>query len=61
MMEKNGMLTLNERDMTLYREGVVSKRVKEGWELDFESLDGIIKAGSFTLIDVNSEDKSGDK
>ena len=67
-MEKNGMLTLTNRDMDLYKKGEVSPRLSTNWELDFNSLDGIIKAGSFELvvdktndqIEINTENKSGE-
>jgi hypothetical protein len=50
MMEKNGMLTLTENDMSLYKEGKVSERLINEWELDFSSLDGMIKAGSYEVL-----------
>ncbi len=67
-MEKNGMLTLTEKDMSLYKKGEVSEKLSKEWELDFNSLDGMIKAGSFELvegkkddqIDVNKENKPGE-
>jgi len=61
MLEKNGMLTLTENDLGLYKEGKVSSRLSKEWELDFNSLDGMIKAGSYKVvddqIDVNKEDE----
>lgn len=61
MMEKNGMLTLTDDDMKMYKEGKVSDRLKKEWEMDYSSLDGMVKEGSFRMIDVNTENKSGDK
>lgn len=57
MMEKNGMLTLTSKEMDSYKEGKVPDRIEKEWELDFNSLDGLIKAGSYQVVD---DDKSDD-
>ena len=53
MMEKNGMLSLTAEEMAEYRKGRVPKRVEEDWELDFTSLDGMVKSGSVEVIGDN--------
>lgn len=58
MMEKNGMLTLTQKDMDMYKEGKVSSRVKEKWELDFTSMEEMVKAGSFQIVNDNTDDSS---
>lgn len=62
MMEKNGQVTLTEEEMKLYKEGKVSERLKEDWDLDFTSLDGMVKEGSVKLVnDKEDGETSGDK
>lgn len=56
MMEKNGMLTLTSEEMETYKDGKVPDRVVKEWELDFNSLDSMIKAGSFQVIDQSADD-----
>lgn len=55
MMEKNGMLTLTSKEMESYKEGKVPDRIEKEWELDFNSLDGMIKAGSFQVVDETTD------
>lgn len=58
MMEKNGMLMLTEKDMNLYKQGEVSDHLKEEWGLDFDSMDTMVKQGSFQIVnDDNSSEK----
>ena len=56
MMEKNGMLTLTSEEMETYKDGKVPDRVVKEWELDFNSLDSMIKAGSFQVIGQSADD-----
>lgn len=54
MMEKNGMLTLTEQDMEMYKEGQVSQKVKEAWDIEYEEMDQLVKAGSFQIVNENN-------
>lgn len=47
MLEKTGEIRLNEDDIKQAKEGKVSDRVKDTWNLTVDELQGLVKAGEF--------------
>jgi hypothetical protein len=49
-MEKNGTILLTEEDLAEFREGGVSQRVKETWNLSYDDLKKIIENNNYKVI-----------
>lgn len=56
MLEKNGSITLTDRDLQCYYDGYVSERVSREWGLSLDELHEVIKANNYTLSSKYRED-----
>lgn len=56
MLEKTGMLALTKQELQEVKHGDISDRLQEAWSLSTEELEGMIKRGSYTLIDDDNNE-----
>jgi hypothetical protein len=50
MIEKNGSILLTEEDLQEYRDGKVSARVYDLWQLSYEQLKEIVEHNNYKVI-----------
>lgn len=55
MLEKNGELKLTDEDLSLVKEGSVSKRVSQTWGLTLEQLQEVVATNDYVKIDSIKE------
>ena len=49
MLEKNSSVVLTDDDLKEYKEGRVSKRVRETWEFSLEELKEVVESGNYNI------------
>jgi hypothetical protein len=49
-MEKNGNILLTEEDLDKFRQGIVSDRVRDTWNLSYEDLKKYIENNNYKVI-----------